>query len=53
MCDGTYGIHMEFMALLLAKRKIGCVSFVTVWLKLSHEFLSILIFCCIRVAFVK
>lgn len=52
LCDGTYGIHVEFMA-LLAKRKISCVSFVTTWLKFSPEFLSILIFCCIRVGFGK
>lgn len=50
--DGTYGTHVEFMA-LLAKRKIGCVSFVTAWLKLSPEFLSILVFYCIRVGFMK
>lgn len=24
LCDGIYVIHMEFMALLLANRKIGC-----------------------------
>lgn len=53
LCDGIYGIHMKFMALLLAKRKIVCVSFVTMWLKLSPEFLSILVFCCIKVGLVK
>lgn len=52
LCDDTYGIHVEFMA-LLAKRKIGCGSFVITWLKLSPEFLSILGFCCSMVGLLK